>query len=93
MIRSFRTVETEGIWRGKPSRRFALEVQSVVRRKLRMVNNAQVLVDLRVPPGNRLEALRGDRKGQFSIRVNDRLRICFAWRDGDCHDIELTDYH
>ncbi len=93
MIRSFRTAETEGIWQGRPGRRFTLEVQAVVRRKLRMMNNAQTLADLRVPPGKRLEALKGDRKGQFSIRVNDRLRICFVWRDGECHDVELTGYH
>jgi len=58
-----------------------------------MLNNAQTLDDLRIPPGNRLEALKGDRKGQWSIRVNDQLRICFTWREGDCHDVEIVDYH
>ena len=58
-----------------------------------MLNNAQNLTDLRVPPGNRLEALKGDREGSYSIRVNDQWRICFAWRDGDVHDVEIVDYH
>lgn len=68
-------------------------MQVQVRRKLRMMNNAQALDDLRIPPGNRLEALRGDRKGQWSIRVNDQLRICFTWSEGDCHSVEIVDYH
>jgi proteic killer suppression protein len=58
-----------------------------------MLNNAQNLSDLRVPPGNRLEALKGDRAGEFSIRVNDQWRICFGWRDGDAHEVEIVDYH
>jgi proteic killer suppression protein len=68
-------------------------VQRVARRKLRMLNNAQSLSDLRVPPGNRLEALKGERAGEFSIRVNDQWRICFVWRDGDAHEVEIVDYH
>ena len=65
----------------------------MARRKLRMLNNARVLNDLRVPPANRLEALHGDRKGQHSIRINDQWRICFLWKDGDAYDVEIVDYH
>jgi proteic killer suppression protein len=65
----------------------------MARRKLRMLNNAFQLADLLIPPGNRLEALKGDRKGQHSIRINDQVRICFVWRDGDCHEVEIVDYH
>ena len=65
----------------------------MARRKLRMLNNAHVLTDLRVPPANRLEALHGDRKGQHSIRINDQWRICFVWKDGDAYDVEIVDYH
>lgn len=68
-------------------------MQQVARRKLRMLNNAQSLMDLRVPPGNRLEALKGDRVGQHSIRINEQWRICFVWREGDVHDVEIVDYH
>jgi proteic killer suppression protein len=93
MIRSFRSKETEDIWHGTRTRRFSVEVQVRVRRKLRMLNNAQTLDDLRVPPGNRLEALKGDRKGYWSIRVNDQLRICFTWSEGDSFEVELMDYH
>ena len=74
-------------------RRLPFDIQAAARRKLRMLNNAQSLVDLRVPPGNRLEALRADRAGQHSIRINDQWRICFVWRDGDVFDIEIVDYH
>jgi len=65
----------------------------VARRKLRMLNNARTLNDLRVPPANRLEALHGKRKGQHSIRINDQWRICFVWKDGGAHDVEIVDYH
>ena len=68
-------------------------MQEAARRKLRMLNNAQALLDLRVPPGNRLEALKGDRIGQYSIRINDRWRICFEWRENDAHGVEIVDYH
>jgi proteic killer suppression protein len=83
----------EEIWRGEVVRRLPVELQQAVRRKLRMLNNAQNLSDLRVPPGNRLEALKGDRAGQFSIRVNDQWRICFEWREGDACEVEVVDYH
>jgi len=93
VIRSFRSPETEKVWRGERSRKLAQDIQDVARRKLRMLNNAQNLTDLRVPPNNRLEALRGDRQGQHSIRVNDQWRVCFRWRDGDAFEVEIVDYH
>ncbi len=93
IIISFASEETEEIWRGRPSRRLPIEIQNVARRKLRMLNNAGQLRDLTIPPANRLEALRGDRKGQHSIRINDRWRICFRWLDGNCHDVDIVDYH
>ena len=93
MIRSFRCEETHAVWRGERSRKLPSEIQEVVRRKLRMLNNGQTLADLSIPPNNRLEALRGDRKGQHSVRVNQKWRICFRWQDGDAHDVEMVDYH
>ena len=93
MIRSFNDKEVELIWQGVASRRLPSDIQQVARRKLRMLNAAAVLDDLRVPPANRLEALKGSRKGQFSIRINDQWRICFRWSDGDVHDVEIVDYH
>lgn len=93
MIRTFRSDETEKVWRGERSKKLPPDIQEVARRKLRMLNNAQGLQDLRVPPNNRLEALQGDRKGQHSIRVNDQWRLCFEWRDGDAYQVEMVDYH
>ena len=93
VIRSFRSTETEKIWHGLASRRLPTDIQPIARRKLRMLNNAASLQDLRVPPHNRLEALRGDREGRHSIRVNDQWRICFRWYDGDAFDVEIVDYH
>jgi len=93
MIKSFRSRETEKIWNGIRSRRLPQSIQQIARRKLRMLNNARSLNDLRVPPANRLEALRGNRKGQHSIRINDQWRICFVWMDGDAINIEIVDYH
>ncbi len=93
MIRSFRTKETESIWVGESIRHVSLEVQIQARRKLRLLNNARSLRELQVPPGNRLEGLVGNRKGQHSIRINDQYRLCFVWRNGDCFDVEFTDYH
>lgn len=69
------------------------DIQQVALRKLRMVNNARNLIDLRIPPANKLEKLKGDRVGQHSIRINDQWRICFKWRDGDAYEVEITDYH
>ena len=93
MIRSFGTKDTSSIWHGFLVRRFSREVQVVARRKLRMLNNASQLADLLIPPGNRLETLKGDQKGQHSIRVNEQVRICFVWKEGDCHEVEIVDYH
>jgi len=93
MIVNFRCKETEKIWNGTVSRKFPREIQDVARRKLRMLNNAALLDDLRVPPGNRLESLRGNRAGQHSIRINDQWRICFAWQTGQAGDVEIVDYH
>ena len=93
MIRGFRDRETESVWKGDVSRHLPQDIQPVARRKLRMLNNARTLNDLRVPPANRLEALHGKRKGQHSIRINDQWRICFVWKDGDAHDVEIVDYH
>ena len=93
MIRNFRDSETATIWDGRRSRRLPSEIQATAFRKLRLLNQAQQLDDLRVPPGNRLEPLRGDRKGQHSIRVNDQWRICFVWSEGGASDVEIVDYH
>ena len=90
---SFAFEETEAIWRGRVSRRLPLEIRNVARRKLRMRNDAGGLRDLAIPPAIRPEALRGDRKGQPSVRINDRWRICFRWVDGNCRDVEIVDYH
>jgi proteic killer suppression protein len=93
VIRSFRSVETERVWSGERSRRLPGDIQATARRKLRYLDQARTLRDLAVPPGNRLEALSGNRTGEHSIRVNDQWRICFVWRDGDAHDVEIVDYH
>lgn len=93
MIRNFADKEAEKLWDGIPSRRLPADIQAVARRKLRMLNNAFVLEDLRIPPANRLEVLKGRRKGQHSIRINDQWRICFRWAAGDAHDVEIVDYH
>lgn len=93
MIRSFADPETELIWSGRRSRKLPPDMQAVALRKLRMLNQAVVLQDLRVPPGNRLEALKGNRAGRHSIRINDQWRICFAWQDGGATHVEIVDYH
>ena len=92
MIRSFRCRDTAALFDDRPVRRFRA-IERVARRKLLFLNQARQIEDLRVPPGNRLEALAGDRAGTFSIRINDRWRICFAWRDADAFDVEIVDYH
>lgn len=92
MIRSFADEEAEKIFNRQPSRRYG-QLQKIILRKLLMLHGAQSLTDLINPPGNRLEALRGDRKGQHSIRVNDQYRICFVWREPYADDIEIADYH
>ena len=93
MILSFADKETERIWNGEVSRRLPTEIQSIARRKLRMINNARRLDDIRIPPANRLEALKGDMKGQHSIRVNDQWRICFRWSNAGVTDVQVVDYH
>jgi len=93
MIAGFRDKETALIWEGRRSRRLPTDIQDVALRKLRLLNSARRLEDLRVPPANRLEALKGDRKGQHAIRINDQWRICFIWRNGHAHEVEIVDYH
>lgn len=93
MIRSFRDRETEKLWTGRRSRRLPSDIQDAALRKLRLLNRSTILDELRMPPGNRLEALSGDRRGQHSIRINQQWRICFRWSDGGCDDVEICDYH
>lgn len=92
MIRSFRDPRTEALFNDQDVPRFRA-IERVARRKLLFLHQAQRLEDLKAPPGNRLEALKGDRKGQHSIRINDQWRICFRWKDGDIFDVEIVDYH
>lgn len=93
MIRSFDDKVTAALFEGHHVRAFAPHVQDVARRKLKVIDAAQAIDDLRTPPGNRLEKLSGKRKGQWSIRINDQWRICFRWQGGDAHDVAITDYH
>lgn len=93
MIKSFADRDTERLFRREAVRRFPVNLQRTMLRKLVAVDAAEALDDLRVPPGNRLEKLKGDRAGQFSLRVNDQWRICFRWKDGDALDVEVVDYH
>jgi proteic killer suppression protein len=92
MIVSFRDADTAALASGRRVSRFA-QIESVARRKLRQLEIAGRLQDLRVPPGNRLEALKGDRAGQYSIRVNDQYRVCFRWTEAGPADVEIVDYH
>ncbi|MFC2158204.1 type II toxin-antitoxin system RelE/ParE family toxin [Acidobacteriota bacterium] len=93
MIRSFKCKETENIFERSYSKKFPHDIQRTALRKLRMLNRASDLNDLRVPPGNRLENLKGDRKAQHSIRINEKWRICFVWKNNDAHEVEIVDYH
>lgn len=93
MIEGFRDKRTAAVWAGSLPKGFPADMASVARRKLRMLDVATRLVDPKVPPGNRLEALSGDRLGQHSIRVNDQWRVCFVWRNGGAHEVEVTDHH
>jgi proteic killer suppression protein len=93
MIQSFDDSEAELIWSGHRSRKLPADIQNVALRKLRLLNQARQLGDLRVPPGNRLEALKADRLGQHSIRINDQWRICFVWDEGGPSHVEIVDYH
>lgn len=92
MIRSFRSAETGRLFRRERARRFRA-IERPAQRKLAMLDAADTLVALRVPPGNRLERLSGEREGQFSIRINDQWRICFQWRDGHAYEVEIVNYH
>ncbi len=93
MIKSFKCKDTEKIFRRSYSKKLPVDIQRAALRKLRILHRAEDLNDLRVPPGNRLEALLGKRKGQHSIRINDQWRICFVWEEKDSFDVEITDYH
>ena len=93
MIVSFHDDETATVWAGYRSRKLPRDIQDVALRKLRLLNNARRLEDLRVPPANRLEALKGDRKGRYSIRINQHWRICFVWSQNNAHQVEIIDYH
>ena len=93
MIKTFNDKETEKIFHLTPSKKLPPSIQQRALRKLRMLNAASELQDLRVPPGNRLEALKGDREGHYSIRINSQWRICFEWYKGDAFQVEISDYH
>jgi proteic killer suppression protein len=93
MIVSFGDGETEKIWAGERSRRLPNDIQSAALRKLRLINAARKVDDLRSPPGNRLERLHGDRAGQWSIRINDQWRVVFRWNEGGAEDVSIVDYH
>ena len=93
MIISFKDKKTENIWNGIKSKGIPTDIQGIIRRKLRMIHAAININDLRIPPGNRLEALDGNRDGQHSIRVNDQYRICFIWKSSNAENVEFIDYH
>lgn len=93
VIKTFKDDETQNIYRRRRSRRLPSDIQQVALRKLRMINNAISINDLRVPPANHLEKLGGNRAGQWSIRINDQWRVCFEWQGSDAYNVEVTDYH
>jgi proteic killer suppression protein len=93
MIASFRDAETERLWRLGKNRRLPSDLHRRAFKKLAILNAALALDNLQVPPGNRLEALHGDRRGQHSIRINDQFRVCFVWRDGNAFEVQIVDYH
>jgi proteic killer suppression protein len=93
MIKTFADKETEKLFQRTVSRSLPVDIQRKARLKLEILDAAERLDDLKVPPGNRLEKLRGDREGQPSIRINQQWRICFRWKNGDCYDVEIVDYH
>jgi proteic killer suppression protein len=93
MIRSFRCPDTERVFNDLPTRAFPPDILRTARRKLLQLDQARRVDDLRLPPGNRLEALRGNRAGQYSIRINDQWRVCFTWADDGPQDVEIVDYH
>jgi len=93
MIKSFSDSETEKIWKGFRSKKLPNEIQETARRKLRIINNSLNVDDLRIPPGNRLEMLKGNLSGFYSIRINDQWRVVFKWSEGDAFNVKITDYH
>lgn len=93
MIISFGNKETKNIWKGEVSLKLPREIQNIARRKLRMLNSSQAITDLQIPPSNHLEKLKGDLKDYYSIRINRQWRIIFKWNNGNCRDVEITDYH
>jgi proteic killer suppression protein len=93
VIKSFKDKEAARLFNREPSKKLPPEIQRIGLRKLRMLNRSRTLDDLQVPPGNRLEVLKGDRLGQYSIRINDRWRSCFVWKQGDVSEVEIVDYH
>lgn len=93
MIKTVHDAETEKVFGREFSRKLPTDIQQVALRKLRMLNNARNINDLRAPPANRLEKLHSDRKGQHSIRISQKWKVCFTWRDGNAYDVEITDYH
>jgi len=93
VIKSFNSSETEKIWNGSKSKKIPIKIQNVARRKLRMINNSVNINDLRIPPANRLEKLKGNLKGYYSIRINEKYRIIFKWKANHAHEIEIIDYH
>lgn len=92
MIKSFRCKDTEKLFRDRKVRTFDT-IERIARRKLYLLHGSKTLEDLKVPPGNKLEKLSGNREGQWSIRINNQWRICFMWEDGDCYQVEIVDYH
>jgi proteic killer suppression protein len=93
MIKTFACKETQRIFNRQFSRKLPQDIQRVARRKLEILDAAEVLQDLRIPPSSRLKKLSGDRQGQYSVRINDQWRICFEWQSGDAHNVEIVDYH
>ena len=93
MIKSFKSKETEKVWEGRNSKKLPIEIQRIARRKLRMINNSIDINDLRIPPSNRLEKLSGNLKNHHSIRINDKWRIMFMWKEGHAFDVQIIDYH
>jgi proteic killer suppression protein len=93
MIKSFKDAETEKIWNGKRSRKLPSQIQQIARRKLRMINNSQSINDLRITPANRLEKLKKELKGIYSIRINEKWRIVFKWQTSHAYDVQIIDYH
>ncbi len=93
MIKSFKNAETAAVAKGLVAKKLPIEIQKVALRKIRQLEAAQSLNDLKAPPSNKLEKLKHDRTGQHSIRINGQWRLCFSWRDGDAYDVEITDYH